>query len=170
MTINSNFGFRLLAQQAAKDSQDIAFNLLSQRQQQVDLDVQTAGQIGELNKTMAEINSAFAIASARRDAQQIRRETARSVASIQAGYAAAGVVSTEGSAFLAQVEQIQEGAMEEQKILERAKMEKLNNELEVQKINMEQAFREQKAVNIKEQDLLSTQADVTASQGRLNLF
>lgn len=166
----NNLSFRLLAQQAAQDSQDLALSLLAQRNEQVDLDVQTAGQIGDLNKQLAMINAKFARESAQKDAAQIRRETERSVATIQASYAASGVVSTEGSAFLAQVEQIMEGAREEQKILEKAEIDALNSEIEQQKINMEQAYREMKAVNIKQQDLFSTQADIAATQGRLNLF
>ncbi len=167
MAINT---FNLLARKAAEKSEDLALSLLSQRQEQVDIDVQTAGQIGDLNKQMATINARFARESAARDALQIRRETNRKVASIKAGFAAAGVVSTEGSAFLAQVDQIIEGAREEQKILDRADIDARNSEIEVQKINLEQSFRELKAANIKQQDLLSTQAELETTAGKLNLF
>ena len=167
MTINN---FRLLAQRATEESEDLALSLLSQRQEQVDLDVQTAGQIGDLNKQLAGINAKFAKESAQKDALRIRRETERSVASISASYAAAGVVSTEGSAFLAQVEQAMEGAIEEQKVLDRAEIDAMNSQIEIQKINLEQGFRQMKAANIKQQDLLSTQAELELSAGKLNLF
>ncbi len=157
---------KLLAQQSAQAADELASSLLSQRQQQIDLDVQTAGLIGDLNKQLAGINATFARDSAIRDAAQIRRETKRSVSSIRAGYAAAGVVTTEGSAFLAQVDQVLEGAREEQKVFDRADIDIMNSQIEIQKIDLEQGFRKLKAANIKQQDLLSTQAEI--DQARRN--
>lgn len=162
--------FNLLANNATDESVDLSLSLLDTRLENLAIDIQQAGQIGELNKQFARINATFARQSAEKDAMQIRRQTDASVGRIIASAAASGIVTSEGSAFLAQTEQEIEGQREIEKILSRGELDAMNSEIEVQRISLEQAFREVKAANIASQDILSTNADINATTGRLNLF
>lgn len=162
--------FNLLANNATDESVDLSLSLLDTRLENLDIDVQQAGQIGELNKQFARINATFARESAAKDAAQIRRQTDASIGRIIASAAASGIVTSEGSAFLARTEQEEEGQKEIEKILSKGELDAINSEIEAQKIGLEQAFRQVKAANIKQQDILSTNADIIKTTGRFNLF
>lgn len=73
--------------------------------------------IQERNAEIERRNAEQAKISAARSADETRAETARRVGGIKTAFGKAGVVSTAGSALLAQEEQAYEGELEAQKIL-----------------------------------------------------
>lgn len=71
----------------------------------------------EFNAQVAERDASLSIFSAEQEASEVKRDSVRRLKAIRSSFAKGGVVSTSGSALLAQLEAIEQGDLEVQKTL-----------------------------------------------------